>query len=51
MSSDMKKVPDKVVEYLPDALEIKNQKLPGLIKFGVNEGIRTLDLLGHTQGR
>lgn len=35
MSSDMKKVPDKVVEYLPDALEIKNQKLPGLIKFGV----------------
>ena len=29
------KVPGKIVEFQPDALEIKNQKLPFFIRFGV----------------
>ena len=34
-NSQENKVPEKIVEFQPDALEIKNQKLPFDIKFGV----------------
>lgn len=33
--NNQEKVPGAVVEFLPDALEIKNQKLPAAIQFGV----------------
>ena len=35
MNKDQEKIPNEIVEFLPDALEIKNQKLPLAIKLGV----------------
>ena len=35
MNKDQEKIPNEIVEFLPDALEIKNQKLPFAIKLGV----------------
>lgn len=35
MRKDNDKAPDKIVDFMPDALEIKNQKLPLAIRLGV----------------
>lgn len=34
-NNNTEKTPDEIVEFLPDALEIKNQKLPLAIKIGI----------------
>ena len=35
MNNTGEKVPDQIIDFQPDALEIKNQKLPKRIAFGV----------------
>ena len=35
MSESDKSIPNEIIEFQPDALEIKNQRLPGFIRFGV----------------
>ena len=35
MNKEEQNIPEKIIDFQPDALEIKNQKLPARIKIGV----------------